>query len=80
LGLGTALVYPTFLNTIASNTAPNQRAKIIGIFRLWRDFGYAFGAFISGILADIYGVEIAVYFIAVLTLISSIIIKIRMPK
>ena len=80
LGFGTALVYPTFLNTIASSTAPNQRAEIIGIFRLWRDFGYAFGALLSGIIADSFGVDIAVYFIAFLTLISAMIIRIRMPK
>ena len=80
LGFGTALVYPTFLNTIASSTAPNQRAEIIGIFRLWRDFGYAFGALLSGIIADSFGVDIAVYLIAILTLISAMIIRIRMPK
>jgi MFS family permease len=80
LGFGTALVYPTFLNTIASCSAPNQRAEIIGIFRLWRDFGYAFGALLSGIIADSFGVDIAVYLIAILTLISAMIIRIRMPK
>jgi MFS family permease len=48
LGLGTALVYPTFLSTIAQATNPAQRAESIGTFRLWRDLGYAFGAILSG--------------------------------
>lgn len=80
LGIGTALVYPTFLNTIASNTIPNQRAEIVGVFRFWRDLGYAFGAFISGIFADLFGIEFAIYVIAFLTFFSSLIIKIRMPN
>jgi MFS family permease len=80
LGLGTALVYPTFLSTIAQATNPAQRAESIGTFRLWRDLGYAFGAILSGIIADIFGIEAAVYFIGILTIISSVIIKIRMPE
>lgn len=78
LGLGTALVYPTFLSTIAAATSPNQRAESIGTFRLWRDLGYAFGAIISGITADAFGVDYAIYLIAGLTVISSLIIKFRM--
>lgn len=80
LGLGTALVYPTFLATIAQATSPKQRAESIGTFRLWRDLGYAFGAVISGITADIFGVEYAIYLIGGLTVISSLIIKFRMPE
>lgn len=80
LGLGTALVYPTFLSTIAEATSPNQRAESIGSFRLWRDLGYAFGAVISGITADLFGVEYAIFLIGGLTIISSLIIKFRMPK
>jgi MFS family permease len=79
LGFGTALVYPTFLSTIAQATNPYQRAESIGIFRLWRDLGYAIGAILSGITADIFGVEYAVYLIGTLTIISSVIIKFRMP-
>jgi MFS family permease len=79
LGLGTALVYPTFLSTIAQATSPNQRAESIGTFRLWRDLGYAMGAIISGITADLFGVEYAIFLIGGLTLISAIIIQIRMP-
>jgi MFS family permease len=80
LGLGTALVYPTFLSTIAQVTSPNQRAESIGVFRLWRDFGYAIGALISGITADLFGVEYAIFFIGGLTILSSLMIKLRMPE
>ncbi len=80
LGLGTALVYPTFLSTIAAATSPSQRAESIGIFRLWRDLGYAFGAIISGIAADLFGLEYAIMLIGSLTIVSSLIIKWRMPK
>lgn len=80
LGLGTALVYPTFLSTIAQATSPKQRAESIGTFRLWRDLGYAFGAIISGITADLFGIDYAIVLIGLLTVISSVIIKIRMPE
>lgn len=80
LGLGTALVYPTFLSTIAQATSPRQRAESIGSFRLWRDLGYAFGAIISGITADLFGVEYAIFLIGGLTIISSLVIKFRMPN
>jgi MFS family permease len=79
LGLGTALVYPTFLSTIAYATSPKQRAESIGTFRLWRDLGYAFGAIISGITADFLGIEYAILLIGGLTIISALIIKFRMP-
>lgn len=79
LGIGTALVYPTFLSAIAMATNPRQRAESIGVFRLWRDSGYAFGAIISGIAADWFGVEYAILLIGGITILSSIVIKIRMP-
>ena len=78
LGWGTAMVYPTFLASIAENTNPNDRAKSIGIFRLWRDLGYAIGAVFTGIIADFYNIDAAIVFIGALTLISSVIIKVRM--
>lgn len=80
LGLGTALVYPTFLSTIAQATSPKQRAESIGTFRLWRDLGYAFGAVISGVTADLFGIQYAIYLIGGVTIISSLIIKFRMPQ
>lgn len=79
LGLGTALVYPTFLATIAQVTHPKQRAESTGTFRLWRDLGYALGAILSGITADVFGIQYAIYLIGAITLLSAIIIKWRMP-
>jgi len=78
LGLGTAIVYPTFLSAIAGFTHPQQRAESIGVFRLWRDLGYAIGALLSGIVADMFGLEAAVLFIAAITLVSALIIQFRM--
>ncbi|WP_143962811.1 MFS transporter [Litoribacter populi] len=78
LGWGTAMVYPTFLATIAENTHPGDRAKSIGIFRLWRDLGYAIGAILTGIIADWLGIAHSIFFIGVLTFMSSAIIKFRM--
>lgn len=78
LGLGTAVVYPAFLASIADDTNPNQRAESIGIFRLWRDSGYAFGAILSGTLADSLGLNYAVGIIGFLTLLSALIIQLRM--
>ncbi len=80
LGMGTALVYPTFLSAIADATHPSQRAESIGAFRLWRDLGYAFGAILSGIIADAFGVMYAIITIGVITILSSIVIRIRMPN
>ncbi len=79
LGIGTALVYPTFLSTIADATSPKQRAESIGTFRLWRDLGYAFGAVIAGVIADLLGVEYAIFIVGTITLLSAGIIKTRMP-
>ena len=80
LGLGTALVYPTFLATIADATRPQQRAESIGTFRLWRDLGYAFGAVLSGIIADVFGLSYAIVMIGALTMFSALVIQWRMPK
>ncbi len=72
------MVYPTFLATIAENTNPSDRAKSIGIFRLWRDLGYAIGALLTGIVADNFGIDSSVMLIGVLTLLSSLVIIFRM--
>lgn len=78
LGLGTAAVYPTFLAAISDYVHPAQRAQSIGVFRLWRDLGYAIGALLTGFIADAFNVEWSVIMIAGLTILSSIIIKVRM--
>ncbi|PKP12886.1 MAG: MFS transporter [Bacteroidetes bacterium HGW-Bacteroidetes-3] len=78
LGWGTAMVYPTFLATVAENTHPQDRAKSIGIFRLWRDLGYAVGAILTGIIADLISINASILFIGFLTFLSSLIIYFRM--
>lgn len=80
LGLGTAIVYPTFLAAVADNTHPQQRAQSIGIFRLWRDLGYAIGALLTGILADWFGIYTAVLVISLLTFVSAWVIQFRMVE
>lgn len=78
LGIGTAVVYPTFLAAIGDYAHPRQRAESIGVFRLWRDLGYAVGALLTGILADTLGINWAVGAIGFLTIVSSMIILVRM--
>ncbi|WP_194976781.1 MFS transporter [Aquiflexum lacus] len=80
LGWGTAMVYPTFLATVAENTHPNDRANSVGVFRLWRDMGYAIGAILTGVIADAFGLEASIMTIAFLTLASAMIIAVRMIK
>ena len=80
LGFGTALVYPTFLVVIANNSSPNQRAESIGVFRLWRDAGYAIGALLSGIIADVFGISYAIITIGIVTIFSSLVIQFRMKE
>jgi MFS family permease len=78
LGWGTAMVYPTFLATVAENTNPIDRPKSLGIFRLWRDLGYAIGAILTGIIADALGINASIISIGFLTVLSSFIINYRM--
>lgn len=78
LGWGTAMVYPTFLATVAENTNPTDRAKSLGIFRLWRDLGYAIGAILTGIIADALGINASIIFIGLLTVFSALVIQYRM--
>ncbi|NII26356.1 MFS transporter [Pseudoflavitalea sp. X16] len=78
LGWGTAMVYPTFLATVAENTHPADRANSLGVFRLWRDLGYAIGAVLTGIIADTFGISISVLVIGLLTIFSAGVIFYRM--
>jgi MFS family permease len=78
LGWGTAMVYPTFLATVAENTHPADRANSLGVFRLWRDLGYAIGAILTGIIADTFGISTSILTIGLLTIFSSTIIFHRM--
>ena len=78
LGAGTAMVYPTLLAAIGDVAHPNWRARSIGIYRLWRDAGFAVGALLAGVIADLVSIEAAIYAVAVLTGISGMIVYIRM--
>jgi MFS family permease len=78
LGIGTAVVYPTFLAAIADYTNPAQRAESLGVFRFWRDLGYAVGAILTGITADFLGIGSSIIIIALLTAISGFLILLRM--
>ena len=80
LGIGTAMVYPTLLAAIGDVVHPSWRASAIGVYRLWRDLGYAIGALLAGLAADAFGLTIAMLIVAALTLISGIIVTIRMAE
>jgi rhodanese-related sulfurtransferase len=73
-------VYPTFLATVAENTHPQDRAQSIGIFRLWRDLGYAVGAILTGVLADLFSIDLSILAIALITFASAAILFFRMPR
>jgi MFS family permease len=73
LGIGTALVYPTLLAAISDVAHPDWRASAVGVYRLWRDGGYAVGALASGVLAEAFGIPVAIEAIAVLTFISGVV-------
>lgn len=80
LGCGTAMVYPTFLATIAENTHPADRAASLGVFRFWRDLGYAAGAVLTGVIADAIGINASIEFTGLLTVASALIIIFRMRR
>lgn len=78
LGIGTALVYPTFLAGIAENTTVEDRPESIGIFRFWRDSGYVAGGLIAAMAATWFGLSFSIIITAAITLLSSIILMVRM--
>ena len=78
LGAGTALVYPTLLASIGDVAHPAWRARAVGIYRLWRDGGFAVGALLAGIVADLLGVRAAVWTVAALTAVSGLVVAVRM--
>ena len=77
-GAGTAMVYPTLLAVIGDVAHPTWRARAIGVYRLWRDAGYAAGALIAGITADLLGLRAAIWFVAAITAASGITVAVRM--
>ncbi len=74
LGLGTALVYPTLLAAVSDVAHPEWRASAVGVYRLWRDGGYAVGALLSGVLADAFGLSAAIATIGLLTFLSGVVV------
>jgi MFS family permease len=80
LGIGTAMVYPTLLAAIGDVAAPAWRASSVGVYRLWRDLGYAVGAVLAGLTADALGLNGAMWVVAVITFVSGVIVAIRMDE
>src|SRR5206468_9016000 len=80
LGLGTALVYPTLLAAVSDVAHPPWRASAVGVYRLWRDSGYAIGALLAGIIADLLGVPWAIGVVAGLTFLSGVVVVIIMKE
>jgi MFS family permease len=80
LGVGTAMVYPTLLAAIGDVAAPSWHASSIGVYRLWRDLGYAVGALLAGVSADLLGLAGAIWIVAAVTFGSGCVAAMRMSE
>jgi MFS family permease len=80
LGAGTAMVYPTLLAAIGDVAHPTWRASSVGVYRLWRDLGYAVGALLAGITADVLGISVAIWLVAAVTFASGAVVAVRMRE
>ena len=80
LGIGTAMVYPTLLAGIGDVALPSWRASAIGVYRFWRDLGYAIGAVIAGVTADVLGLAGAMWVVAGVTFASGLVVVFRMSE
>jgi MFS family permease len=80
LGVGTAMVYPTLLAAIGDVAHPAWRASSVGVYRLWRDLGYAVGALLAGVTADAFGISAAIWLIAAVTFVSGVLVAVRMRE
>ncbi len=80
LGVGTAMVYPTLLASVGDVAHPSWRGSAVGVYRLWRDSGYAVGGVMAGTLADAFGMRVAIGAVAVLTGLSGLLVAWRMPE
>jgi len=78
LGAGTAMVYPTLLAAIGDVAHPAWRARAVGVYRLWRDGGFAVGAVLAGVLADLWGIRPAIWVVAAITAASGLVVALRM--
>jgi MFS family permease len=80
LGTGTAMVYPTLLAAIGDVASPVWRASAVGVYRLWRDLGYAVGAVVAGFTADALGIHAAIWLVAAVTFASGLVVAVRMKE
>jgi MFS family permease len=80
LGAGTAMVYPTLLAAIGDVAHPSWRASAVGVYRLWRDLGYAVGALAAGLVADALGLNSAIWLIGAVTALSGLVVATRMSE
>lgn len=80
LGLGTAMVYPTLLAVIGDVAHPTWRGSAVGVYRLWRDLGYAVGAVLAGVVADVFDMDTAIAVVAAITAGSGLLVVLRMPE
>lgn len=80
LGIGTAMVYPALLAAVSDAAHPNWRASSLGVYRFWRDMGYAIGALMAGIVGNIFGLMWAVHIAGLVTLLSGIWVWLRMKE
>jgi len=78
LGVGTAVVYPTLLAAIGDVAHPQWRASAVGVYRAWRDGGFAVGALVAGVIADAVSIEAAIWAVAGLTALSALVVAVRM--
>ncbi len=78
LGLGTALVYPTLLAAISDVAHPTWRGSAVGVYRLWRDGGFAVGGLVAGLLADAFGMPTAIGAAGALTFLSGLVVAVVM--
>jgi MFS family permease len=80
LGIGTAMVYPTLLAAVGDVAHPSWRASAVGVYRLWRDLGYAVGALFAGLIADRFGLPASIAAVAALTFASGLVVAVRMQE
>jgi MFS family permease len=80
LGLGTALVYPTLIAAVADVAEPTWRGSAVGVYRLWRDLGFAIGALVTGLIADAYGFAPAIWVVAAITAASGVVVLVRLRE
>src|SRR5579883_1339476 len=80
LGVGTAMVYPTLLAAVSDVAHPSWRASAVGVYRLWRDSGYAVGALLAGVIADLLGIPWAIGVVGALTFLSGVLVALLMRE